>query len=79
MACYSCSLVEVLAITCAMTWDTQQVPRIFPEFTPWYLVASNGDLGPQVPSKITGQSNVVDDGLGAKHLALEVPAACSPI
>ena len=45
MACYSCGLVEVLAITCAITWDTWQVQRISPKFTPWYVVASNGDLG----------------------------------
>ena len=54
-------------ITCAMTWDTQQIPRLWSEFTPWYLVASNGDLGPQVPSKAMGQSSVVQDALGAKH------------
>ena len=28
---------------------------------------TNGDLGPQVPSKATGQSSVVEDALGAKH------------
>ena len=76
MACYSCGLLEVLAITCAITWDTYQVQRISPKFTPWYVVASNGDLG---ASKITGQSNVVDDALGPKHLTLAVAAAVSPI